>query len=156
MPAALTPIAWQSLGSTAATVTFSSIPGTYRDLRLVINGQATASSNMLVSFNGDTLSNNYFWVWMMGNGSIATSTSSNDRVFGNSQNAAGVMIYDFFDYSATDKHKTNLGRTSFSGIETIAVAERWASTAAITSIALTANGTTWAAGTTFGLYGVSA
>ena len=149
-------ISSQTLGSATATVTFSSIAATYRDLRIIITGAATASSNCFISLNGDTTATNYNWVWAMGNGTTATSTTGNDRVFGNSQNAQGIMIYDFMDYSATDKHKTNLARTSFAGIETIMVAERWANTAAINSIAFTANATTWTTGTTFYLYGVLA
>lgn len=155
MADAMVALANLTLGATQSTVTFSNIPATpYKDLRVIINGQATASSNMFISYNGDTTAANYFWQWTMGNGSTATSSSGNDRVFGNSQNAQGVMIYDFLDYAATDKHKINLARTSFGGVEVVAVVERWASLAAITSIAFTANGTTWAAGTSFAMYGI--
>lgn len=144
----------QTAGASNATITFSTIPSTYRDLRVVITGSASASSNCFIAYNNDTTGTNYNWVWMMGNGSASSSATGNDRVFGNSQNAQGTMIYDFMDYSVTDKHKTNLARTNFAGIETIAVAERWANTAAINQIAFTANGTTWTTGTTFYLYGV--
>jgi len=53
-----TPIASQTLGSAASSVTFSSIPQGYTDLVLVINSVAASSTNnMDMSFNSDTSAN---------------------------------------------------------------------------------------------------
>lgn len=154
MANAMVALANLTLGAPQTTVTFGSIPASFKDLRVVINGQATASSNMFISYNGDVVAGNYFWQWMLGNGTSPTASSGNDRVLGNSQNALGLMTYDFIDYAATDKHKVALFRTSFSSIESISGVGRWAVTSAITSIAFTANATTWAAGTTFEMFGI--
>jgi hypothetical protein len=48
MAATYTPIASITLGATATSVTFSSIPSTYTDLILVMNGSSTSDrANML-------------------------------------------------------------------------------------------------------------
>ena len=52
MPATYEPIATTTLGSAAASITFSSIAGTYTDLRLVMVGTTSASDWAFVRFNG--------------------------------------------------------------------------------------------------------
>ena len=74
-----TPIATQTLGSSAASVTFSSIPGTYTDLMLIsfAQGQASGGDNRLVlQFNGDTATN-YSSTYLIGNGTTASVPCSN-------------------------------------------------------------------------------
>ena len=163
MPSALTPIAWQSLSSATATVTFSSIPGTYRDLRLVVTGTSSVTGNNVVAtFNGDSATN-YSNVIMWGDGGSASSTTSSPRS-NLYQNFAAyfdtttptVFTADILDYSATDKHKTMHTRAGRAGAASEALAGRWASTAAITTIAVTQLGGNFNAGSTFALYGVSA
>jgi hypothetical protein len=60
------------------------------------------------------------------------------------------------DYSATDKHKTVLVRSNAASTGVEAIAQRWASTAAITSILVFPSTGSWAAGGTFSLYGIVA
>ena len=57
--ATYTPIATQTPGSNTASISFSSIPGTYTDLVLVIDNAFTASGgySYSLSFNDDTASN---------------------------------------------------------------------------------------------------
>jgi len=163
MPSALTPIAWQSLSSATSTVTFSSIPGTYRDLRVVITASSTsATSGIKFNINGDTASN-YSDVVMAGTGSTTTSSmqTAGYGFFSNQayMTSGGIFLatLDFLDYSATDKHKTTLTRSNNAATGVDAWADRWASTAAITSIVFApTSATTFAAGSTFALYGVSA
>jgi hypothetical protein len=53
-----TPLATVTLGSSASSVTFSSIPGTYRDLILIFDGTGSGTTgNLRMTFNGSTLSN---------------------------------------------------------------------------------------------------
>jgi hypothetical protein len=163
MPSALTPIAWQSLSSSASTVTFSSIPGTYRDLRLVIQGiGSTSNMQPRMTINNDTAAN-YNYVSMQGDGASATSSSASGTTFiPFTFNSRVQTTYDWqsvvevLDYSATDKHKTGILRpgNSANGVE--AIGSRWASTSAVTSIQIYFFSGTWAAGSTFALYGVSA
>lgn len=157
-----TPLANLTLGSTATTVTFTSISQSYRDLILVVNGKATAGENPTFRFNADTGSN-YPQVNMYGNGSSATSAATNSTWFwlaygtNFSTDEPSNAIVNIMDYSATDKHKTVLIRDNKSSGSTEAQAGRWASTSAVNSIALKFNyGASWAVGTTFTLYGIAA
>jgi hypothetical protein len=164
MPAgvsALTPLANITLGSAAAGVTFSSISGSYRDLRLVINGGVTSGGVARWTFNGDTTST-YVWVSLEGDGATASSTS-NGNTYGTFANntivwtttLTTVASLDIMDYSATDKHKTVLSRTARPDNAVSDMTLRWPSTAAITSMNVYAGASTWLAGTSFALYGVA-
>jgi hypothetical protein len=151
-----TPLATVTLGSSAATVTFSNIPATYRDLVVVFNGAQNASSTSYVMrFNGDSASN-YSFVLMAGNGS--SSSSSSGTFTGAAPGVIGTtqtnIFYQVMDYSATDKHKTVLTRTDDPGTQTVAWASRWANTAAITSLAIV-SGNAFIATTTVSLYGIA-
>ena len=157
-----TPLATVTLGSSASSVTFSSIPATYRDLVLVVAGTlVSGSQNPRVQFNADT-GNNYSNVWMGGSGSAATSgnNSSVDYNFGGVIfTAQGNNILQIMDYSATDKHKTTLTRgnagTSTSGQAVSAWAGRWANTSAITSVRFFLNFESFDVGTTINLFGIA-
>jgi hypothetical protein len=153
-------LATTTLALPDAEVVFSSIPGTYRDLILLIDGASITTDTVGVRFNGDT-GNNYNSVMMQGDGSSATSsswTSVSQAYFGVMSDSRTNAILQFMDYSATDKHKTFLARQNTAAARTRAHASRWANTAAITSITLGHFNpvTTFSAGTTFSLYGVAA
>jgi peptide methionine sulfoxide reductase MsrA len=148
-----------TLGSTASSVTFSSIPATYRDLVLVMNGNATTGGPFaFLRFNGDTGSN-YNYVLMYGDGSSAASTSSANQTQGyiGNNDAAGLntTIAQIMDYSGTDKHKSYLSRNGRGGGLVIATAGRWANTNAVTSMSVTTSTSTFTAGSTFALYGIA-
>jgi hypothetical protein len=143
-----------TLGSSAASVTFSSIPATYRDLILVC--EYTNASNPLLRFNSDTGSN-YSYVRMYGNGSSASSDNGSDTGFAiatGSATSGQTSIIQIMDYSATDKHKTVLIRNGLASTFVNASANRWANTAAITTVSFQVG--TYGAGSTFNLYGVIA
>ena len=59
MPATYEPIASTTLGSAAATISFSSIPGTFTDLVVVLFTGTTHGDNevMQLTFKSDTASN---------------------------------------------------------------------------------------------------
>ena len=151
-------IASNVLGSSAASVTFSSISGSYRDLVIVITGGVTSRTGQYMTLNSDTTDANYSWVRATGTGAATQSGSSTaDRSISEIiENAANnLVIIQIMDYSATNKHKSSLIRSnnaSPNGVEMRAL--RWASTNAITSINLEAVGTTWLSGTSFHLYGI--
>lgn len=158
-----TPLANVTLGSSAASVTFTSISGSYRDLVLVGNLGATVSeANALkVQFNGDTASN-YSYVVMAATSS-ATSASGTDtsiRMYHQSSGGSSnnMFILNIMDYSATDKHKTTLSRSSNAGLLAEAEANRWANTAAITNFSIfwATSGNNITAGSTLALYGIAA
>jgi hypothetical protein len=150
-----------TLGSSAATVTFSSIPASYRDLVLISNirQNTTGARQCNLQPNGDT--GNAFLVYMDGSGSAAFSgTTSALSMFymasGPAANTNVISITQILDYSATDKFKTILTRagSSFDPVSTYAAA--WTSTSAITSMTIFPNtGGNLSSGSTFDLYGIA-
>jgi hypothetical protein len=150
-----TPLATVTLGSSAASVTFSSIPATYRDLILIVNGTASAGQNIKGIFNSDSTASNYSRVTAYGDGSSTASGSANDNSFLYFQTSQSIITCQVMDYSATDKHKSVLVRTSNSSLAEMTAA-RWANTAAITSFQILTTTGTFSTGTTFSLYGVIA
>lgn len=162
MPAgvsAYVPLANITLGTTAATVTFSSISQAYRDLVLVISPQCTTANYLNIRLN--SVASGYNMVDMYGNGSTTASSNFTNQteLYGNNAptiNGDSIYIFNIMDYSITDKHKTVLMRVNKATVGVEAVAARWANTAAVTSILVRTDGGVYAAGSTFALYGVSA
>ncbi len=158
-----TPLANVTLGSNAATVTFSNIPSTYRDLIIVINGTVNfaGADSTLIRFNGDNASN-YSNVRMVGTGSGSgtsyADTASYAYIGVPTSSDRFAIVTQVMDYSATDKHKTLLSRHGQASGWVTAHAGRWASNTAINSVTLLANasGVVFYSGTSFSLYGVIA
>jgi hypothetical protein len=155
-----TPIATQTLGSAAASVTFSSIPQGYTDLVLIVNGgQSVATANGGLQFNGDTGSN-YSTTYLRGNGTSATSTrASNEtltRIDGlgwpTSNNANSIVQIQ--NYSNTTTYKTVLTRYNAAVYGTEAIVGLWRSTSAINQIVVKSEAYNWTSGSTFSLYGI--
>ena len=149
------PLATVTLGSSASSVTFSSIPATYRDLVVVIEGGSSGTVVQLIYFNNDTGAN-YSSVRMFGNGSTAGSEAVSSPRIGNSYSSSTLTKVQIMDYSATDKHKTYLARNDRAASIVIAEAGRWANTSAITSVKVQPTTGTYNSGTTVNLYGVIA
>jgi hypothetical protein len=151
------PLANITLGSTAGSVTFSSIPNTYRDLVVVINGNVSSATDIAYRLNGDSASN-YSNVWMFGDASSSGSGSNATTegvVHYTNQSSQFLTTFSLIDYSATNKHKMGISRGSTVGGLSIAYASRWANTAAVTTLLCIAKGTTFTSGTTFALYGIA-
>jgi hypothetical protein len=153
-----TPLATVTLASTASSVTFSSIPATYRDLVVVHNNFGTVNNdaNSNFRFNGDSGSN-YSRVYAFWSGSIVSGAATGENsmsVFG-LRTTVGDSISHIMDYSATDKHKTVLTRTNTVDNLVWMSAARWANTAAITQIQLNAFSGSFAVGSVISLYGIA-
>lgn len=162
------PIATTTLTSNQNTITFSSIPGTYTDLRMVaflklVGGPAGGVANEYFRFNGDT-GTNYSRTRLIGDGSSATSTNTNNsssalQTFTPAAGGVGLTVVDIFSYTGstfktllwTDSADTN-SSTSYI-VRTVGL---WRSTSAITSITWENAGDTYAAGTQITLYGIKA
>jgi len=155
-----TPIATQTLGSTASSVTFSSIPSTYTDLVLVTN-PAASGGDVGLQFNGDT-STNYSYTVIKGNGTTATSvrTANTARLY---------MVYDLvmstdfsfnaianiMNYSNTTTYKSAVIRSNKASQGVEAMAGIWRNTAAINEVKVLGS-VSFAVGSTFTLYGIKA
>jgi hypothetical protein len=155
-----TPLANVTLGTATSSVTFSSIPATYRDLIVVINAGITSGAEaMSIRFNGDTGSN-YHYVQGVGNGTSGSSFAVGSTGFarlGSIYTGSNNFIGNIMDYSATNKHKTVISRGNSAGNGVFINASRWSNTSAITSVtALPDVANTFTSGSTFALYGVIA
>jgi hypothetical protein len=152
-----TALATVTLGSAANSVTFSSIPATYRDLVLVHNNLGTTNAvDAVMRFNGDSGSN-YNRVFMYTDVSTIQSSSASNQTSLSlffPRTTVGFVSLQIMDASATDKHKTVINRASVSDFISWAGAGRWASTSAITSIYLAPATGQFATGFTVSLYGI--
>jgi hypothetical protein len=150
------PIATTTLGSAAASYTFSSIPATYTDLVLIIQA-TTITANYNLRLNGDTGSN-YSDTSLWGNGSSAASyRSSNNTVIGLTYTSSGAPIsrIQIQNYSNTTTYKTVLTRQDDSVNAAGGNVGLWRNTAAINSITIVSTGNL-PTGSTFTLYGIKA
>ena len=162
MPATYEPIATTTLGSAASTITFSSIPATYTDIRLVlVYTVSTTSSVPILQFNNDT-SALYSRTYINGNGasaSSARSTGSNDvnLAFQVNTSIPQMVTIDVMSYAGST-NKTSLITTvedkNGSGSVNRMVA-LYRSTTAISTLNLgIAFGGNYSIGTTATLYGI--
>lgn len=151
-----TALATLTLTGTDTEVVFASIPATYRDLVVVVQGTTNTASNIKIKLNGDASNVSYVGMW--GNGSSPTSGANTNAAYvGQLSTAQGIVIGQVFDYSLSNKHKSILGRGGTASDAVWAFASRWASTTVVNSLAVTTNNTAsenFAIGTTFDLYGV--
>ena len=166
--------AFESIATTlgtgsSATISFSSIPATYKHLQIRFIARVTnadTANNQFLQFNSDTGAN-YSWHLIEGDGAAATSNglANYNYTFAGRVSAAtaaagimGVGIIDILDYANTNKYKT---------IKTLSGQDRngggvarfdsgnWRNTAAITSIQLINSSTTnYTTDSQFALYGI--
>jgi hypothetical protein len=161
----------------ASSITFSSIPSTYKHLqiRTIATTPGTSSIYDQTTFNSDTGSN-YSYHTLQGSGSAASASAGTSQSYirlftwGAGPYGAGttgwpaVGIADILDYADTNKYKTTRGlgggdSNSTSQPSIIGLASgSWRNTNAITSITLTAfavgSATTFAQYSSFALYGI--
>lgn len=170
MPSTYTPIATTTLGTAANSYTFSSIPSTYTDLYIVMNGRTVTAESLVLQFNGDTATN-YSTTSLQGtSGNVAVSQRQSNQariVVGGFQNVMGTTVpsmvtINVFNYANTTTNKTVTSRMSNFESSTVvatgATVGLWRSTAAINSIKLALANASYnlAVGTTFTLYGIAA
>ena len=160
MASTFEPIATTTLGSAASSITFSTIPGTYTDLRLVIVPKGDGP-NTYLRFNSDTGSN-YSGTYLIGNGTSASSyreTSVTEillDVRGLDLTSLSLLTVDIFSYAGST-NKTVLGTFSEDKNGSGQVGRLvglWRSTSTITSLSFRAPGGTFSSGTTATLYGI--
>jgi len=162
MTATYEPIATTTLGSTAATLTFSSISGSYTDLVLVLGLAGSTDINVLMQFNSDTGSN-YSKTNLGGSGSSAISSRASNQT-SIEVNFQGYVqttfranaIISIMNYSNATTYKTVLSRFNNASTGTDAIVGLWRSTSAITTIDVKTHTGTFSSGSTFTLYGIKA
>jgi hypothetical protein len=158
-PANFQSIATVTVGSGGtSTITFSSIPSTYKHLQLRWSSTAAAPVNYSMRINGDSASN-YAFHTLYGNGSSASAGGFSSQTFIQMPYQAaqpGGAVVDVLDAFSTNKNKTirALGGADTNGGGVIDfVSGLWAQTSAVTSIVLTSSQTI-SQYSSFALYGI--
>jgi hypothetical protein len=161
-----------ALASNTATVTFSSIPSTYKHLQLRYRGRSTTTGtavgdDLYIRFNSDTGSN-YAFHQLLGEGSSPSAGGSATQTYiqaanalprnGVTANVFGVGIFDLHDYASTTKNKTSrmFYGTDVNGTEgkVYLSSGLWMNTAAVNTITLSPQSNLFLSGSTFSLYGI--
>ena len=136
----------------ASTIDFTSIPGTYTDLAIALSVRGTLNTGsgvMYLQFNNDTSSSSYSYRRLLGSGSAASSASGDDYIIDvlqgdNSTASTFGSEYIYIPNYTGSNYKSvgndfvgeNNGTLAYMGF----MAFIWKSTAAITSIKLSGNG----------------
>ena len=159
-----TKIASYTASSSFADYTFSSIPSTYTDLVLIIEGISFVAANgVSLRYNGDTGSN-YSLTQLGGTGSAAASARRTSQSFINinyngywTSSSRGSIIVNIQNYSNTVTKKTCLVRASTAATGVDAIVGLWSNTAAINSLTIGSDGSgNLGSTTTISLYGIAA
>jgi hypothetical protein len=172
MPSSRRLIESQVLGTSAATVTFSSIPSGYRDLVLRVSGRtdrAAAFDSLVLTING-TGGTAYSRTALRGNGASAVSFNAASGasfltdLMGITASTATASTFGSFEIYIPSYTVSQNKPFSFSGagednnstpVYLGATAGLWSNTAAITQLSCAPNsGTIFAAGSSFYLYGL--
>lgn len=154
--------------SGTGTVTFATISGAYRDLRVIVRGRGTAvaaSVNVALQFNADTGANYDRQRVGTTNGSTASAagaTGQSSMILGNIPAAsatagnAGNVDIRIYDYIGTTFFKNAAAVETFRAIDVNVFSGTWfAAAAAITQIDVILSSGNYAAGSVVSLYGIS-
>jgi hypothetical protein len=152
-----------------ASLTFSSIPSTYKHLQMRFRAQdtnvGTSQDALKIRLNSDS-GTNYTEHILRGSGSSAVASGVTGRnelrmdaaiTQLGSVNIFGVGVMDLIDYASTTKYKTMRG---FSGQDRNGAGSvnlssgLWLNTAAVTSIQVLPESALFASGSVFSLYGI--
>lgn len=157
-------ISTTSVGTAVASVSISSIPGTYKHLVLVPQVTTNASEGNL-TLRANAITTGYA-MQSMESDKLANTTaerynsvayiyeSINDGIMNNT--AKANVRWEILDYTATDKHKTVLGKAGNNpgGLGLAITVGRIPTTSAITSLEVSAGGTNILANSIIYLYGL--
>lgn len=154
----------------SATISFTSIPSTYKHLQIRYNARCAsgAITDHYIRLNGDTGSNyTRHWLFALDSGgpytSSATSTTppSMGYIQGYDTNPTTGGIVDIHDYQSTSKNKTIRyitggaeQQTSSQGALTVGSALWMNNTTAVNQIDLVLASSNWSTSSTFSLYGI--
>jgi hypothetical protein len=160
MPSTYTPIASSTISGTSTTVvTFTSIPSTYTDLLVVVNGLNVGSADAAMTFNNDSGAN-YCWTRLFGDGSTTysgrASAASDIPVSIGYMNDRTNTLVNIMNYSNATTYKTTILRANKSTGYVEAMVDMWKNTSAINRIDITTPSGYFAAGTIFTIYGIKA
>lgn len=165
MPATYDPIATTTLVGPNDAITFSSIPTTYTDLRIIFNGRMNTTAAIFNFRMNNDSSSIYSNTFLTGNGSTVSSNTNTNTTFlapSSSQTMSATtptfVTIDLLSYASSSTRKTALITGSYdqngSGITSASIGY-YRSNSAVTSVTLS-NTTfnSFAVGTIATLYGI--
>lgn len=143
-----------TLGSASASVSFTSIDQTYKDLVLVIYAKRSSSGDIELKFNNST-ADIFRFLNMVSDGSnqVANSDNRTRATLSPGSTTTAVVTCHLIDYAATDKYKVALARSDDGTNKTVASMNRLENDGAITQLDIE-GGANFDAGSTFSLYGI--
>ena len=141
-----------------STITFSSIPSTYKHLQIrgLVKFGAVSYGN--IRFNGDTTAANYRSHGLFGNGSTASANTAANAAYSPFDGSTqwGGFVLDILDYADTNKYTTTreLGGwdNNGSGLSYLS-SNLWMSTSAVNQIVFTTP-SAFQEYSSFALYGI--
>ncbi len=152
---------------TATSIDFTSIPGTYTDLQLVVSGRSTGAvtaANINLTFNGSATGYSTRNVW--GNGaSVQNDNSSTTFLYGSvavpgasaTASVFGNCVFYIPNYAGSTNKTVSMDFVTENNATTaynVFVAGLWSNTAAITQITMVLNSGNFAQYSSASLYGI--
>ena len=151
------------VSSSTASITFSSVPQTYKHLRFIGLLSTGAETDYYMSFNSDETNSNYRFtsIHIITNGT-RTVTNGDTRFFAydNTDNASAFCSVDswIIDYARTDWYKQVLNESGWYQSNPRAVTYRnslvWENNSAITSVKISPSSGNLKSGCRLSLYGL--
>ena len=160
-----TPIFTTTLGSSATDVTFNSFSG-YTDLIIETDAKSLSGAGGWLQFNGDTSTNYSFTILFgeagVGSGQSYRQSSQNAARYtysagiGSTDGTRSISRIQVMNYANSTTYKSFIARSDRASNGVDAIVGLWRSTSAITSIKVYPLSDSFAAGSTFTLYGILA
>lgn len=152
-------IATTNVSTAVSSVTFSSIPNTYKHLQLRMFWKTSTAAENNLSINSSGFARRH-QIYADGSGVSAGSNANNSSVGGYYEvntNIFTTTVLDILDYTVTNKYKTTKCLWGFdaNGSGYVGMTSGlWADTSAITSIVLSPSAGTYQQYSSFALYGI--
>ena len=159
MPATYEPIATTTLSSPTTNISFTSIPASYTDLRVVINYSMASGSTAVLRFNNNT-GTTYAYKGLIGSTSVVAygGTATGIRIPYNTQtNGMAFAMFDVFNYTSSNYKMVlySVNQPNTSTGETGVGVGAWSVAAAITRVDLFGSTTVnFNTGTQATIYGI--
>ncbi len=160
-------ISSNTLTSSAASVTFSSIPATYTDLVLRISARSAEVATITsIELEFNATASGYSFTRLRGNGSAASSSRASSQTqltvgtipaASATSNTFGSIEVYLPSYTASQNKPIsgfNVGENNATAADIYTHAGLWSNTATISSIILDLGGQNFVSGSSFYLYGI--
>lgn len=145
----------QTLTDAVSSVTFSSIPSTYKHLKIMCQGVSSTPASLQTTFNEDG-GNNYSWSYILGtNNNLVQSALLSSRTslaIGQFSSDIGGIVADILNYSGAIFGKNVISNSNI-GNKVYNIQGSWSGTDAINRIDISVSGSL-SAGCIFSLYGM--